>query len=166
MESRKEINQAIRNYINSRREFLSVADRNKRFLAGNDNIVGRIGEYIAIRLLEKRGISVNKAVSKSEKGYDLLLTDGRKVSVKLITAENVRGSTTRIKSPWDMLILIELNSDYEVHRLGILTRSEFRKALGENKNWSSNPVTKRSMLGANGLFGQYGEIIAGFRYLD
>lgn len=161
----REISDGIKAYIAVRKDFIALSRKHPEFLYGNDNIVGIIGEYIAIRYLESKGVSAEKAKLRNERGYDLIAGDGSKISVKVITQENQNGATTRLKDPWDEVILIELGEDYKVYRLGHLKREGFEKAINQRITSSRNPLARRSMLGKKGLFGRCGEVIEGFDYL-
>jgi len=160
-----DISAVIKAYLKARKEYICLAGKYPELLKGNDNIIGSIGEYIAIKYLEGKGVRVNKAATKSEPGYDLITTTGRKVSVKMITGENKLGRTTRLKDPWNDCILIELDNDYRVKKIGCLNRTNFEKARKENPSWSRNPIIKRTMMGLNGLFSRYGEVVDDFNYL-
>jgi hypothetical protein len=45
----KEIQTAILDYLNSRKKILDIGNKYPDLIGGNDNIIGRIGEYIDIR---------------------------------------------------------------------------------------------------------------------
>lgn len=152
-----EVELVIAEYLAARNRFLSLAARRPDLLAGNDNIVGRIGEYLAISFLTKKGRSTTKVESRSEKGHDLLI--GRiKVSVKLLTSENVKGRGMRLTDPWDELVVINLDTQSLEYHVGHLLREQFDKALTETRDWSRNPIVKKTMLGAKGLIGRYGSV--------
>jgi hypothetical protein len=154
---KREVERAIVDYLSARNRFLAVAAENSDLLAGNDNIVGRIGEYLAIFFLMKKGRLPRKVKSKSEKGHDLLIGK-TKVSVKLLTSENSRGLGLRLTDPWDELLLLELDTGSLKYRVGHLLRPQFEKAIAENPTWSRNPIVKKTMLGSNGLIGKYGVV--------
>ncbi len=154
----EEIEKAINKYISARKNFFLIREKYPNELSGNDNVIGCIGEYFALQYLRKLGRIPQKVKSKVQKGYDLI--EGRKkISIKVITGENITGKTTRLQNPWDEFILITLNKDYKVDRLGIITVNQFKKALKENKGWSENPIVKRTMLNDNGLIGRYGQVL-------
>ena len=146
-----------KDYLIARNNFLKVANATE-LLNGNDNIMGRIGEFIALQFLEYHGRNPRKNICTSNKGFDIECGDGSLVSVKMITSENKTKRTSRIKEPWSELIVIKLNNLFEVDHLGILTKDQFKKALNENKNWGKRPYCKLSMLNPNGLIGKYGVI--------
>jgi hypothetical protein len=154
----EELRKTAKSYLLARKKFLDVANETAE-LSGNDNIIGRIGEFIAYQLLENQNRSPIKNGSKSEPGYDLTCDSGTRVSVKTITHENETQRTTRIKEPWDELILIELNDSATIERIGILKKSEFKIARTENTRFSLEPYCKLSMLNPKGLIGMYGIVL-------
>ena len=154
----KIIKKAINDYLAARKTFLEVAQRYPAELRGNDNIIGRIGEYRAFTYLRSKNMTPQKAKSTSQQGYDIICNSNRKISVKTITSENTLGRTVRLTDPWDDFVLIELNEDYKVKRLGHLTREGFNKAVKENPTWSKKPYVKRTMLGNKGIIGRYGDV--------
>ena len=153
----KEVDIAIIDYLNARNRFLSVAHQYPYLLAGNDNFIGRIGEYLAISFLKQNSREAKKVESRSEKGYDLL--DGNvRISVKILTTENVKGRGLRLTEPWDELLVIDLNLTTRGYRVGHLTRAQFKNARFMNPSWSMRPKVKKSMLGTKGLIGKYGMV--------
>ncbi len=71
---------AFRAYIAARRNLFALAEEYHQELGGNDNIIGRLGEYIAIKYLGVR--FKEKARCKSQAGHDVICVDGKRVSVK------------------------------------------------------------------------------------
>ena len=158
MNKQERIRKVIHKYLHARRRLFELEEEYPNELSGNDNIIGRIGEYIAIRYLESKKRTAIKNINKSQKGYDLLDTNGCRISVKIITAENKMGRTTRLKQPWDEVILIVLDDEYKISKIGLLQKSEFLKSLNDNKNRSNNPYLFRHSLGEKGLFSIYGVV--------
>jgi hypothetical protein len=154
----KEVDDAICEYLRSRNEFLRVAARHPNLLAGNDNVIGRIGEYLAISfLLRHQGRGSRKAKSLCEKGHDLL--DGKiRISVKILTNENIAGRGVRLLEPWDELLVIDFDTTSLRYRVGHILKTRFEQALLDNPGWSAQPYVKKTMLGPNGLIGRYGSI--------
>ena len=64
---RKEI---CRNYLKARSEFLELANTDE-ILKGNDNIIGRIGEFIAFQFLEEKGRNPQTVLRLNNPGYDM-----------------------------------------------------------------------------------------------
>ncbi len=148
-----------RNYLKSRRDFLTIAEKTD-WLFGNDNLVGRIGEFIAYQYLHDHNRLPKRPTSKTEKGFDFICDNGlTKISVKTITAENKIGSTTIITEPWDELILITIDENAKIQKFGILTKEQFNKAIDSGHLKSNKPYARRTMVGPKGLITKFGKII-------
>jgi hypothetical protein len=144
-------------YLAARHKFLQATDKVELF-HGNDNIVGRIGEFVAMLFLKRQGRTVSKATSKVQKGFDLLVDQKVEISVKVITAENNLGRTTRVKKPWSELILVTLNAHYEVDRIGHITAIEMAAAVSQGFLKSEEPYANRNMVKDGGLFERFGRL--------
>jgi hypothetical protein len=153
-----ELKQIAGKYLRARKAFRDATDKIPE-LSGNDNLVGRIGEFIAIQFLHdklhRNEIARNENVVQT--GYDIL-ADGKRVSVKVITAENKSGSTTPIREPWDELVFVELAADAEVSRIGFLEKRGFQEALRSGFLKSKFPIAKRRMLDPMRLIDRYGRV--------
>lgn len=139
-----------KSYLHARKEFKCLTDKTPE-LCGNDNLVGRIGEFIGIQFLEHqlKRKSVRKNGHPCVAGYDII-ADGKKVSVKAITNENKRGIGTKVTNPWDELLLIEFD-EIKVKRIGYIEKSILKRT---HKNL--NPRARRSMLNDKGLILTHG----------
>ncbi len=158
--SDSKIQQAIDKYLQARHKLLLIGQQHPTRIGGNDNIIGRIGEFIALRFLESLGQRPIKVEGISNPGYDLI--EGTvKTQVKVITQENQWGRNVRLKEPWNQLVLIELGEHYKPKCIGLLTKSQHLKACQENSGWSRTPYVKRTMLGPKGLVGRYGRVYTG-----
>jgi hypothetical protein len=155
--SDSEIQEGIEKYLHARKNILELGRSHPERIGGNDNIIGRIGEFIALRFLESLGQKPEKILHSSNPGYDLV-ENNIQTQVKVITSENEKGKTVRLKKPWNQFVLIELGEHYKPERIGVLTEAQHQTALSENEGWSQTPVTKLSMLGPKGLIGRYGTI--------
>ena len=153
-----EVDTAVKGYLTARRAFFGVAVRNPEELSGNDNIVGRIGEYLALIYLRSVGRRPKKVSSRSQQGHDLIEGDAQ-ISVKLISSENANGRGLRLTEPWTELILIYLDTDSLTYQVGHITNEQFWRARVENPGWSTSPIIKKSMLGRKGLIGRYGKVV-------
>jgi uncharacterized protein YlaI len=162
----EELKKIGKKYLTARAEFLE--DVNKLFdkhqsteLSGNDNIIGRIGEFVAFQYLKEEGCDIVKPKNlKSNPAYDFICnTHNHKISVKTITAENEKGRTTRVKKPWDIFILVEIGSDQKVEKIGILSSKQFANALKKNPRRSMQPFASRTMLNPKGLIGDNGHVV-------
>jgi hypothetical protein len=151
------LKQQIRSYLHFRNKLIQLF-KNFDFLNGNDNLIGRIGEFIVYQhLLEDKRHPIQARLN--QKGFDFLCDEKIRVSVKTITHENKSGRTTKINENWDELILIHLNEKFKVEQIGVITKIEFNKALKENQIRSKTPTASISMLNNNGLIGIYGKIL-------
>jgi hypothetical protein len=153
----QEIKDAIKNYLQARSAIIAIGKKYPHEMGGNDNIIGRIGEYIGLQFLKSIGQNPIKVQYSSNPGYDFI-DEALQTQVKVITSENESGKNVRLKKPWNQFVLIELNNDYIPKRIGVLTEEQHQKAILENPNWSQTPVVKLSMLSKNGLIGKYGKI--------
>ena len=155
-----QLKHVAREYLQARHDFLTKSAAYPE-LAGNDNLMGRIGEMVAVQFLRLHGRTVNKHKDSNHPVTDLRVVgpDGKpiNVSVKLVSAENKRGTTTALKAGWDEFILVELQANYEVKRLGWLTTEDLRSSGQEGLGLGS-PITKSRMLDADGLVGRFGRV--------
>lgn len=67
-----EIQTGIEQYIHARKKILKLRERYPHRFGVNDNIIGRIGEFIALRFLEKQGQNPKKVLNPSNEGFDLV----------------------------------------------------------------------------------------------
>jgi hypothetical protein len=153
----KTIQTAIDKHLIARHELIVLGRAHPTRIGGNDNIVGRIGEFIALRFLESLGRHPTKVSHSSNTGFDLIERDLR-IQIKVITEENREGRTVRITEPWDQLIVIELGAHYKPIRIGLLTKDQHRAALADNTKWSHAPIVRRTMVGHKGLISRYGRV--------
>lgn len=152
-----QIQEAIDRYLQARHELLLLGEAYPDRIGGNDNIIGRIGEFIALRFLESLEQNPMKMEGVSNQGYDFI--DGNiQTQVKVITDENKMGRNVRLVEPWTQLVVVELGESYKPNRIGVLDKSQFQRARSENSTWSATPYVKRSMLGKKGLVGKYGRV--------
>ena len=155
-----EIQAAIDAYLKARAALRFVGEKYPARMGGNDNLIGRIGEFIALRYFEGQGRSPRKVGgghNSTNPGFDLEEGNAR-IQVKVITHENKRGSSTRLKAPWTEFLLIELGSDYRQSRIGHLWEEDHAKARKKDKRLTEFPTARRSMLGENGLIARYGKV--------
>lgn len=159
MDHRKQAEVLFRDYLFVRAKLADrdFADSNP-YLRGNDNLMGRLGEFIAMNFLEAElNTVIEKAESKVNAHYDMRYKEGewRHVNVKLITGENRNGRTTGITGNWQDLIIIELGKKYEILRIGWVKREDFEK-LPKN---SKTLVASRGMLNTKGILGQNNKVL-------
>lgn len=152
-----QIQAAIDKYLQARQELLLLGEAHPHRIGGNDNIIGRIGEFIALRFLESLGQKPTKVEGSSNQGYDFIEQEVQ-TQVKVITEENKKGRNVRLVEPWTQLVVVELGEGYKPNRIGVLDKCQFQRACSENENWCVTPYVKRSMLGRKGLIGKYGRV--------
>lgn len=153
-------------YLKARAKFLKEVEllydmHNSTELSGNDNIVGRIGEFVAYQYLVEQGYSPEKPKNtKSNPAFDFICKKTKeKISVKAITSENNIGRTTRVKMPWDIFILIEIGPNQKISRMGVIKKDGFLRAIKKYPRRSQEPFASRSMLNSKGLLAEYGYLI-------
>ena len=140
---------AIREYGTARARFRRVQDELKeaRLLVGNDNKVGIAGEYWALRFYRSRGYELDSLPRFTNNAdFDFIVKkSGRRahVSVKTITDENRRGTTTLVRGggKWDELCLVILTEDLMPKEFGVATKREFRAHFRKCKD--SQPANRR-----------------------
>jgi hypothetical protein len=152
-----EIQAAIDAYLRARHELLTLGRLHPERIGGNDNIIGRIGEFIALRFLERGGRRPVRVLGGANPGFDLTEGDAQ-IQVKVITEENQKGRNVRLTDPWTEFMLIELGAQYRPSRIGLISREQHRRACVENNGWSLSPYVKRTMLSQRGLIGRYGRV--------
>jgi hypothetical protein len=155
-----EIQKAIDVYLKARAALRAVGEKYPKRMGGNDNLIGRIGEFMALQHLEQRGRAPKKIGGgrrSANPGFDLV-EGGARIQVKVISHENKRGRSTRLKGRWSELLLIELGPDYRQSRIGHLRAKDYAKARRKDKRFSGTPLVRRSMLGNKGLIGRYGKV--------
>lgn len=164
---------AARDYLKARKKFLDIAneikeadvEKKKNWLWGNDNIIGRIGEFIVYQYLTDLGVIIEERKNQSQKGWDFKcfradMTEFY-VSVKTITSENKIGNTSHITYPnniekgeelipWNELIVVILNKELKIEKIGHITREIFK-----DRNKSKNPTANKSWFNEKGLFKEY-----------
>lgn len=155
-----EIQGAINAYLKARSALRALGEKHPKRMGGNDNLIGRIGEFMALRFFEEQGRKPKKVRGgnhSTNPGFDLV-EGGALIQVKVITHENKLGRSSRLRAPWTELLLIELGSDYKHSRIGHLRAKDHAVARKKDKRLSKFPIVRRSMLEDNGLIGLYGEV--------
>jgi hypothetical protein len=156
----EEIKLCIDNYIVARKQLLDIGSKYPTLIGGNDNIIGRIGELYGLLFLKSIGQKPSKVYISSNTGYDFVDDFTKlKTQVKVITSENKAGKSVMLVEPWDQFLLILLSDDYNIGKLGLISKKGLEKAINENPTWSVSPIVKKSMLGPKELIGKYGEVI-------
>lgn len=165
MKNIQELQILAKNYLSARREFLSTIREDHPELGGNDNIVGRIGEFVALQFLRRSNREVTKCKNATNKGFDIECSNGRQISVKTITAESKTGRTTKLKQPWHELIMVYIGDNYEIEKIGHIHIEDFKIAISQ-KIVPEDPVANRRFFIENGLFSKFGKIYSGEQVKD
>lgn len=152
-----DIQRAIDHYLRARQTILKLGREVPGRIGGNDNIVGRIGEFIGLRFLEALGQEPIMMEGSSNPGFDL--EEGNlRTQVKAITNENKRGRSVRLTPGWTQFVLMELGEHYTPERIGLLTSTQQEIALADNFAKTATPVVSLTMLGPKGLISRYGRV--------
>ncbi|WP_302140986.1 hypothetical protein [Halomonas alkalicola] len=129
-----EVKQAIEAYLQARKRILALGREVPGRIGGNDNIIGRIGEFIGLRFLESLGQQPQKVDGVANPGFDLhegeLLTQ-----VKAITWENRLGRSVQLKRGWHQFLLIELGEHYTPERIGLISQDQPGSAPASYRRW-------------------------------
>lgn len=160
MHSTDELKSLAKKYLSARQDFLSAIRKDHPELGGNDNIVGRIGEFVALQFLNNCNRVVEKCKSATNKGYDIVCSENRQISVKTITAESKTGRSTQLKQPWQELIMIYIGENYEVELIGHIHIEDYNIAL-QQQIVRENQVADKRLLLDGGLFSKYGKLYFG-----
>lgn len=153
-----EIQDVIEGYLQARQRILELGREVPERIGGNDNIIGRIGEFIGLRFLESLGQQPIKVKGSANPGYDLYDSEDneRLTQVKAITHENQRGRSVRLTPGWTQFLLLELGEHYIPERIGVLTSEQQKQAIADGFAKTATPVVSLTMLSAKGLIGRYG----------
>ena len=127
MTSREHASKIASEYLKARRKFEHEAEQDavKNYLDGNDNFIGRIGEFLAMRYLEEfhglvsseaRSEKDEKKLNESRPAVDLRVGEDW-WSVKCVTDENDSGKTSPYHAYnhpekgwiWPPLIIVRLH---------------------------------------------------------
>ena len=127
MTSREHASKIASEYLKARRKFEHEAEQDavKNYLGGNDNFIGRIGEFLAMRYLEEfhglvsseaRSEKDEKKLNESRPAVDLRVGEDW-WSVKCVTDENDSGKTSPYHAYnhpekgwiWPPLIIVRLH---------------------------------------------------------
>jgi hypothetical protein len=73
----KAIKNAIDVYLKARHELLELGRAHPERIGGNDNIVGRIGEFIALHFLERQGRRPMRLLGGANRSFDLVDGDAQ-----------------------------------------------------------------------------------------
>ena len=107
-------------------EARKIFDKYKgKWFSGNDNHVGDIGEYWAMRYFESREPML---APKRNSHYDIELDDGMRFSIKAMSRWNKSGYGSPVKgideNYWDCLVAIKLDDNFKVEKFCIVPHKE------------------------------------------
>jgi hypothetical protein len=129
-----DIEDAIRKLAITRKAFRKyggVKIAGRKWLSGNDNIVGDIGEYWATKLLRKYNPEL-AGTKVSE--FDFWMDDPegkkrrKKVSVKTLTDWSKSRQGSRVKATgWEYFFAIDLNLDLIPRKYALIKKKDFLK---------------------------------------
>ncbi|MGM0985314.1 MAG: hypothetical protein ACQEXG_18160 [Pseudomonadota bacterium] len=156
----EEIKQAIEAYLQARKRILAMGREAPERIGGNDNIIGRIGEFLGLRFLESLGQQPVRVAGSSNPGYDLVENDCR-TQVKAISQENQLGRSVRLTPGWTQFLLIELGEHYAPERIGLISLEDHQQAIADGFSRTATPIVSLSMLGPKGLIARYGQLFTG-----
>ncbi|GEM_PF-4221040 len=123
MNEYEEILEGFKHFAEARKVF----DKYKgKWFSGNDNHVGDVGEYWAIRYYRNLGKDP-KLAPKRNSSYDFE-ADGKLYSVKTMSNWNKKGKGSPVKGikerKWDFLIAVKLNEALGVNRFCVVSIDE------------------------------------------
>ncbi|HEV2652314.1 MAG TPA: hypothetical protein VGU69_13715 [Rhizomicrobium sp.] len=148
---------AIAEYGSARTKFRAIQDELKEagLLVGNDNKVGIAGEFWAFLFYHRRGYQFDGLPRHTNnKDFDFAFLDPQgnhlRISVKSITAENSRGTTTRVSvdGSWDELCIVQMSALLSPERIGTVSKAKFSERFRARK---SAPATNRKWLSESWL---------------
>ncbi len=127
MSEHEEILKGFRYFVEARKVFRKYEGK---WFSGNDNHVGDIGEYWAMRYFGDRE---PKLAPKRTSSYDIQLNDGTRLSIKTMSKWNRSGFGGPVKGVdeklWDYLIAISLDDNFQVEKFCIVPHKEVRKRI-------------------------------------
>jgi hypothetical protein len=129
-EEHQGILKGFKNFVEAREVF----DKYKgKWFSGNDNHVGDIGEYWAMRYFKSIGKEPKLAPSRISP-YDIKLNGGTILSVKTRSKWNKskQGGLVKGIEPkhWDFIIAVDLDKNLGVESFYIIPHEEVRKRIG------------------------------------
>jgi len=129
MSEYEEILEGFKHFAEARKVF----DKYKgKWFSGNDNHVGDIGEYWAMRyfLFLNKG---PKLAPKRNSQYDIELDDGTRFSIKTMSRWNRSGYGSPVKGIdekfWDYLVAIKLDGNLHIERFCVIPHKEVRERI-------------------------------------
>ena len=129
MSEHEEILKGFKDFVEARKVF---AKYKGKWFSGNDNHVGDIGEYWAMRYF----LFLNKwpkLAPKRTSPYDIELDNGKRLSVKTMSEWNKSGLGSPMKGIdeklWDYLVAIKLDGNLHIKMFCIVSHKEVRERI-------------------------------------
>lgn len=114
-----------------------IKELKKRNLIRTKNIVGEIGEYLAIKYYNKTlGLPKLQATPTSTRNVDAISVKGERYSIKTITGKTTGafyGVGDNEEKLFEYVIIVVMNDDYTISKILELTWNNFMK----HKHWHS-----------------------------
>lgn len=114
-----------------------ISELKRRNLIRTKNIVGELGEYLAIKYYNKTsGLPKLQATPTSTKSIDAISINGERYSIKTITGKTTGvfyGVKENGEKLFEYVIIVVMNEDYTINRILELTWDKFMK----HKHWHS-----------------------------
>ena len=131
-------------------------------LQGNDNKVGAAGEYWAMKYYRSKGYEIIEVPRSNNAAYDFKCRRDKRtlrISVKVISDENRRGTQLRLKKSnlWDTLFVVLLSDTLQPYKRGFASRRQFEIAQ-RNGSIRETPTIARRSLNQRGWLTIYGKV--------
>ena len=114
-----------------------INELKKRNLIRTKNIVGEIGEYLAIKYYNKTpGLPKLQATQPSTRSIDAISIKGERYTIKTITGKTTGvfyGVDENQEKLFEYVIIVVMNEDYTINKILELTWDNFMK----HKHWHS-----------------------------
>lgn len=114
-----------------------IKELKRRNLIRTKNIVGELGEYLAIKYYNKKqGLPKLQATPTSTRNIDAISIKGERYSIKTITCKTTGafyGVEDNKEKLFEYVIVVVMNKDYTINKILELTWDSFMK----HKHWHS-----------------------------
>lgn len=114
-----------------------INELKKRNLIRTKNIVGEIGEYLAIKYYNKTpGLPKLQATPPSTRSIDAISVKGERYTIKTVTGKTTSvfyGVDENKEKLFEYVVIVVMNEDYTINKILELTWEQFMK----HKHWHS-----------------------------
>ena len=118
-----------------------VEELRNRNIIRTKNIVGEIGEFLAIQYYKNTpGLPKLQATATSTKSIDAISNKGERYSIKTVSSKTTSafyGVTEESNKLFEYVIIVVMNQDYTVNKILEITWDSFWK----HKHWNSRMAT-------------------------